>query len=97
MSIDNVQELLDEQLGKRKVDVISTETILIGAGKSYYALHFLTDTIVSAITIANDSGATESTPGALVRTYTAGTTLFLNVTAITTTSGLVIAYYEQNY
>ncbi|QDP46697.1 MAG: hypothetical protein Unbinned6316contig1000_41 [Prokaryotic dsDNA virus sp.] len=95
MSIDNVQQLLSEQLGKRTVDIINgAETI---TSKDYYAIHFLADTVVSAMTIGNDSGiAGDSTPAALHRTYTAGTTLFLNVTAITTSSGLAIAYYELN-
>jgi hypothetical protein len=84
---------LEEQLGRRTVDIISTETI---TGKDYYCLHFLDETIVTAMTIANDSGiAADSTPAALIRTYAAGTTIFLNVTALTTTSGLVIGYYQN--
>ena len=94
-TLDNLQQLLSEQLGKRKVDIISGAATI--SSKDYYCIHFLADTVVSAITITNDSGiAADSTPADLARTYTAGTTLFLNVTAITTSSGLAIAYYELN-
>ncbi len=41
---------------------------------------------------ANVSG---SSAASLHTTVAAGTTLFLNVTAITLTSGLAVCYYEQ--
>ena len=67
MSIDNVQQLLSEQLGKRTVDIISGAKTI--TSKDYYAIHFLTDTAVADITIANDSGiAADSTPASLART-----------------------------
>jgi hypothetical protein len=46
-------------------------------------------TVVASITVADATGE-----AALHTTLPAGTTLFMNVTAITLTSGIGIGYYE---
>ena len=90
-TIENLQELASEQLGKKKCDVVTTTAM---SSKDYYCIHFLNDSVVTAITCANAQSVTGSDPTQLQRTYTAGTTLFMNVTAITMTSGLALCYYE---
>ena len=92
MAIENVQELLTEQLGKRRCDVVTTTAM---TGKNYYAVHFPLESVVTVITAANVTAATGSAVASLVQTYPAGTTLFLNVNSITMTSGLALCYYEQ--
>jgi len=87
MAIENVQQLLKEQLGKNG----STEIFTTAAqsGKDWYCVYFPVESVVSAITVANASGES-----ALQTTLPAGTTLFMNVTAITLTSGIGIGFYE---
>ena len=92
MAIENVQQLLTEQLGKNRCDVVTTTAM---TGKDYYAIHFPLESVVSAITAANVTTATGSTIISLKTTYPAGTTLFLNVNTLTLTSGLAICYYDQ--
>jgi hypothetical protein len=92
MAIENVQQLLTEQLGKNRCDVVTTTAM---TGKDYYAIHFPLESVVSVITAANVTTATGSTVASLVTTYPAGTTLFLNVNTLTLTSGLAICYYDQ--
>tara|TARA_R110000764_G_scaffold88609_2_gene169753 strand:+ start:325 stop:609 length:285 start_codon:yes stop_codon:yes gene_type:complete len=92
MAIENVQQLLTEQLGKNRCDVVTTTAM---TGKDYYAIHFPLESVVSAITAANVTTATGSTIVSLKTTYPAGTTLFLNVNTLTLTSGLAICYYDQ--
>jgi len=91
-AIENVQELLTEQLGKRRCDVVTTTAM---AGKNYYCIHFPIDSVVTVIAAANVTAVAGSDVADLIQTYRAGTTLFLNVTAITMTSGLALCYYEQ--
>tara|TARA_R110002167_G_scaffold26746_2_gene91888 strand:- start:431 stop:718 length:288 start_codon:yes stop_codon:yes gene_type:complete len=91
-TIENVQELLTEQLGKRRCDVITTTAM---SGKDYYCVHFPVESVVSAIAASNVTAAAGSTVASLLTTYAAGTTLFLNIQSITLTSGLGICYYEQ--
>lgn len=91
-AIENVQELLTEQLGKRRCDVITTTAM---SSKDYYCIHFPVESVISAITAANVTAAAGSEVTALQTTMAAGTSLFLNVTAITLTSGIGICYYEQ--
>lgn len=93
MGIENVQELLTEQLGKKKFDVVTTTAM---SSKDYYAIHFLTDSTCTTLTAANAQSGTGSSPASLERTYTAGTTLFMNVTDIEMSSGLALCYYEGN-
>jgi len=85
--IENVQQLLKEQLGKNG----STEIFTTAAqtGKDWYCVYFPVTSVVSAITVADASGES-----ALQTTLPAGTTLFMNITAITLTSGIGIGYYE---
>tara|TARA_B110000037_G_scaffold135220_1_gene153234 strand:+ start:579 stop:863 length:285 start_codon:yes stop_codon:yes gene_type:complete len=92
MATKNVQQLLTEQLGKNRCDVITTTTM---AGKDYYAIHFVTESVISEIGASNIQTGTGSSPLNLHTTIAAGTTLFLNVTTITLTSGLAICYYDQ--
>jgi len=83
MAIKNNNELLRDALGKGKCDVINAAV----TGKDYYALHFITDTVVTAITAPNLTNADR-----LQVTIPAGTVLFTNVTELTVSSGLVIGY-----
>ena len=91
-AIENVQELLTEQLGKRRCDVVTTTAM---TGKNYYAVHFPITSVVTAITASNVTAAAGSAVASLITTYPAGTTLFLNVLTLTMTSGLALCYYEQ--
>ena len=92
MAIENVQQLLTEQLGKNRCDVVTTTAM---TGKDYYAIHFPLESVVTVITAANVTAAAGSDVTDLVQTYAAGTTLFLNVNTLTMTSGLAICYYDQ--
>ena len=92
MAIENVQQLLTEQLGKNRCDVITTTAM---TGKDYYAVQFVTDSVIASIAASNIQTGTGSAATSLHTTMLAGTTLFLNVTAITLTSGLAICYYDQ--
>ena len=92
MAIENVQQLLTEQLGKHRCDVITTTAM---TGKAYYAVYFVTESVIASITATNIQTGTGSSALNLQTTIAAGTTLFLNVTTITLTSGLAIGYYDQ--
>ena len=88
MEIENVQQLLSEQLGKNG----NTEIFTTAAqtGKNFYCVHFPVESVVSAITVADATGES-----ALQTTLPAGTTLFMNITAITLTSGVGIGYRDD--
>ncbi len=92
MAIENVQQLLTEQLGKNRCDVITTTPM---SGKDYYAVHFVTESVIDSIVASNIQTGAGSAAASLNTTMAAGTTLFLNVTAITLTSGVAICYYDQ--
>jgi len=92
MAIENVQQLLTEQLGKNRCDVVTTTAM---TGKDYYCIHFPLESVVTAITAANVTTATGSAVQDLRTTYPAGTTLFLNVNTLTMSSGLALCYYDQ--
>ena len=92
MAIENVQQLLTEQLGKHRCDVIATTAM---SGKKYYAVHFPVESVIASITATNVQTGTGSAISNLHTTMAAGTTLFLQVTAITLTSGVAICYYED--
>ena len=92
MAIENVQQLLTEQLGKNRCDVITTTAM---TGKDYYAIHFVTESIIASIAASNIQTGTGSAAASLHTTIPAGTTVFLQCTAITLTSGLAICYYDQ--
>jgi len=92
MAIENVQQLLTEQLGKNRCDVITTTAM---SGKDYYAVYFVTESVIASIAASNIQTGTGSSAASLNTTMAAGTTLFLSVSAITLTSGLAICYYDQ--
>ena len=87
MAIENLQKLLTEQLGKNG----STEVFTTAAqsGKDWYCVYFPVESVVASIVAADATGE-----AALQTTLPAGTTLFMNVTAITLTSGVGIGYHE---
>jgi len=86
MPIDNNNDLLREQLGKGTAEIFTTAA---QTGKDYYCVHFPVTSVISAITVDNATG-----DSALVTTMPAGTTLFLQISAITLTSGIGIGYDE---
>ena len=87
MAIENVQQLLVEQLGKNG----STEIFTTAAqtSKDWYCVYFPTESVIASITVADATGES-----ALQTTLPAGTTLFMNITDITLTSGIGIGYHE---
>jgi hypothetical protein len=85
MGIKNTQALLNEQLGG--LGEIEVFTTTAQTGKDFYAIYFVQESVISAITMTNTTGASN-----LVTTIPAGMTLFGNTTAITLTSGLAIGY-----
>ena len=87
MAIENVQQLLSEQLGKNGGTEIFTTAAQ--TSKDYYAVFFPVESVIASITVADATGES-----ALQTTIPAGTTLFMNVTAITLTSGIGIGYHE---
>ena len=92
MAIENVQQLLTEQLGKNRCDVFTTTAM---TSKDYYAVYFVTESVITEIIAANIQEISGSTAENLNTTIAAGTTLFLNVTYIKLASGLAIGYYDQ--
>ena len=92
MAIENVQQLLTEQLGKNRCDVITTTAM---SGKDYYAVYFPVTSVVSNLEAANATTAAGSAIANLETTLPAGTSILLNVTAITLSSGIALCYYEQ--
>ena len=73
-------------LGKNRCDVITTTAM---TGKDYYAVYFVTESVIASITVADATGES-----ALHTTMVAGTTLFMNITQIQLTSGVGIGYSE---
>ena len=92
MGIDNDNQLLRETLGKNRCDIIGTTAM---TSKNYYAVHFPVDSVIASISAANAIAGGGSAIANLHTTMAAGTTLFLNVTAITLTSGVALCYYED--
>ncbi len=86
MGLDNNNDLLREQLGKGTVEIFTT---VAQTSKNYYAVYFPVTSVVSSITVADATGES-----ALQTTLPAGTTLFMNITAITLTSGIGVGYDE---
>ena len=87
MAIENVQQLLTEQLGKNP----GTEVFTTAAqtSKDFYCVHFPVESVIASIAADDVTGET-----ALQTTLPAGSTLFMNITAITLTSGIGIGYKE---
>ena len=92
MAIENVQQLLTEQMGKNRCDVIATTAM---SGKKYYAVHFPVESVIASIAASNTTTAAGSAIANLHTTMPAGTTIFLQITAITLTSGVGLCYYED--
>jgi hypothetical protein len=92
MAIENVQQLLTEQMGKNRCDVIATTAM---SGKDYYCVHFPVESVIASIVASNATTAAGSAIANLHTTIPAGTTIFLQITAITLTSGVGLCYYEQ--
>lgn len=80
----DTNDLLRLQLGTGSGVVFTTEA---QTSKDWYAIHFVTESVISAITMTHLTGE-----AALHTTIPAGTVLFGNVTAITMTSGVAIGY-----
>lgn len=85
MGIKNTQALLSEQLGQ--LGGVEIFTTAAQTGKDYYAIYFVQESVIAAITMTNSTGSSN-----LLTTVPAGMTLFGQTTAITLTSGLAIAY-----
>ena len=85
--IENVQQLLTEQLGKNGGTEIFTTANQ--TSKDWYCVHFPVESVIASITVADATGE-----AALQTTLAAGTVIFMNVTAITLTSGVGIGYSE---
>lgn len=91
-SFDTDNILLREQLGKGPVEVYSDGEDTGATVKDFYVIYFPEETVVASMTASNVTvGA-----GHLARTYAGGTTLFLNVTAISITTGLACCYIENS-
>ena len=86
---DSDNTLLLEMLGKGGANNIFTTEAQ--TGKDYYAIHFVQESVISSITVANADGDSN-----LQTTIPAGTTIFLRITAITLSSGLAIGYRETD-
>lgn len=86
--IDNSNILLREQLGKGSGVVFTTAA---QTTVDYYAIHFVTTSVIASITMANLTGES-----ALHTTIPAGTVLYGRCTAITLTSGVAIGYTEHD-
>jgi hypothetical protein len=86
---DTDNTLLLEMLGKGGANNIFTTAAQ--TGKDYYAIHFVQESVISSITVANADGDSN-----LQTTIPAGTTIFLRITAITLSSGLAIGYRETD-
>ena len=90
MAVKNTAQLLEEQLGTSNCDVIATTAM---TGKNYYAIYFPVDTVVASIVAENVTTDTGSAIANLHTSFAAGVTLFINVTAITLTSGVALCYH----
>jgi len=84
MAYKNNTQLIREQLGKEGDCVIFTTA---PQTEDFYAVQFINESVVSAITVANGTG-----DALLQTTIPAGTVLFMNITAITLTSGIAVGY-----
>ena len=91
--IDNNNTLLREMLGKGKCDVIATTAM---TSKDYYAVHFVTESVITSIAIAGATAVTGSAIANLNTTIPAGTIIFGRVTAINLASGVAICYTETD-
>ncbi len=74
-----------ESLGQ--ADDVEVFTTVAQTGKDFYAIYFVTESVISSISSNQATGES-----ALVTTIPAGMTLFMRVQSITLTSGLAIGY-----
>ena len=77
---------------QQRKQVIATTAM---TGKNYYAIHFPVESVIASIAASNVQTGTGSAISSLHTTMAAGTTLFMNVTAITLTSGVAVCYYDD--
>ena len=86
-TFDTDNTLLFEMLGKGG----GTEVFTTAAqtGKDWFCVHFPVESVVASIAADGVTGET-----ALQTTLSAGTTLFMNITSITLTSGIGIGYRD---
>jgi|TARA_R110002020_G_scaffold30039_2_gene94624 hypothetical protein len=92
MAIENVQQLLTEQMGKNRCDIISTTNM---TSKDYYCVHFPVESVIASITASNAIAGGGSAIAGLHTTIPAGVTIFLQITQIQLTSGVGLCYYEE--
>lgn len=92
MGLESNNELLREGLGKHRCDVIGTTAM---TGKNYYAVHFPITSTITSIAANNATSVAGSAISNLHTTVPAGTTIFLNVTAINLSAGVALCYYED--
>ena len=86
-TFDTDNTLLMMQLGKGgDTDVFTTAE---QTGKNYFCVHFPVESVIESITADGVTGE-----AALQTTLPAGSTLFLNITAIQLTSGIGIGYRD---
>jgi len=86
-TFDTDNTLLMMQLGKGGgTDVFTT---VAQTGKNYFCVHFPVESVIASIAADGVTGE-----AALQTTLSAGSTLFLNITAITLTSGIGIGYRD---
>jgi len=84
---DTDNTLLMMQLGKGGgTEVFTTAE---QTGKNWFCVHFPVESVVASIAADGVTGET-----ALQTTLSAGTTLFMNITSITLTSGIGIGYRD---
>ena len=86
-TFDTDNTLLMMQLGKGGGTEVFTT--VAQTGKNWFCVHFPVESVISSIAADGVTGET-----ALQTTLTAGSTLFLNITAITLTSGIGIGYRD---
>ena len=86
--IDNSNILLREQLGKGSGVVFTT---VDQTGKDWYAVHFVTESVISSITMTHHTGE-----AALHTTIPAGTVIFGHISQIQMASGVAIGYKEHD-
>ena len=86
--IDNNNTLLREQLGKGLGECFTTAA---QTGKDWYCVHFVTESVITSITMTYHTGES-----ALHTTIPAGTVIFGHITAIDLSSGVAIGYKETD-
>jgi len=88
MSLIDSNNILLRELGKGDGVVFTTAN---QTTKDFYAVHFVTESVIASITMANLTGES-----ALQTTIPAGTVIFGRCTQIQLTSGVAIGYTEHD-